>query len=109
LGACNYETTLRFKNESIHIATNLIDEPWACLLDLSKWELSTPDAWAEIDEINKWASSNNLKYQIIICSSPLQKNVLEDSQQTLTDVDIIYCDNLEQAYEVLESLGFLNI
>jgi hypothetical protein len=108
-GAWNYETSLRYSEECKRLVDNLIGEPWASLVDLSEWELATPDVMKVNDELNTWASINNLKYEVVICSSSSQRALLEKYQESLNGVETKFVDNLEQACEWLKIIGVLKI
>ena len=107
--AWNLETVLRLCKEYKGLVEQINDKPWACLVDLSQWELATPEMWDEISELNKWGNSNNQKYEAVICSTSLQKTLMEDSHKVLTNVETKFCENIEQAYEWLNSVGVLKI
>ena len=107
-GAWNYETALRYAKECRKlIEQNLLNEPWASIVDLSEWELATPDIWDAIDELNVWASENNLKHEVVILSLSLQKTLFEQTQEGFTDVETKFVDNIAEAYLWLEQLGYL--
>ena len=107
-GAWNYETALRYAKECRKlIEQNLLNEPWASIVDLSEWELATPDIWDAIDELNVWASENNLKHEVVILSLSLQKTLFEQTQEGFTDVETKFVDNIAEAYLWLEQFGYL--
>jgi hypothetical protein len=108
-GAWNYETTIRYSKECKQLVDNLTDEPWGSLVDFTEWELATPDILEVVDELNAWASINNLKYEVVICSLSLQQQLMEQYQESLTSVETKFVKNLEQAYEWLKSMGVLKI
>lgn len=85
--------------------TTIKDKPWACLVDLSRWELSTPDMWQKIDELNEWGNENNQRFEVVICSLSIQKSLMETSHEVLTNVESKFCDKIEQAFSWLESVG----
>jgi hypothetical protein len=107
-GAWNYETSVRYATECRQlIEQHLLSESWASIVDLSDWELATPDIWQVIDELNIWASENNLKHEVVIPSLTLQQTLLEQTQEGFTDVETKFVDNIAQAYQWLEQLGYL--
>lgn len=108
-GAWNYETALRYSKESKQLVGSLIKEHWASLVDLSEWELATPDILEVIVRLNSWASENNLRYEVVICNSSLQQVLLEQYQEGFTDVESRFVENLEQAYEWLSDMGLAGI
>lgn len=108
-GAWNLETVLRMcKEYKVHVQT-ISDRPWACLVDLSKWELSTPEMWDEIAELNEWGNINNQRYEAVICCLSLQRMLMEDSHKVLTNVETNFCDDIEAAYTWLNSVGVLDV
>ncbi|MBU2894770.1 hypothetical protein KO495_15770 [Colwellia sp. D2M02] len=107
--AWNIETVLRLCREYKVLVNQIKDKPWACLVDLSQWELSTPEMWDEIDKLNAWGNINNQKYEAVICGMSLQKTLMEDSHTVLTNVESNFFDNIEQAYAWLSDIGMLNV
>lgn len=107
-GSWNLETVLRMCKEYKVLAEQISDKPWACLVDLSQWELSTPEMWDEIDKLNEWGNENNQRYEAVICKLSIQKSLMEDSHTVLTNVETNFCQNIEHAYEWLNSVGVLN-
>ena len=107
--AWNFETVIRLCREYKEYVEKINDKPWACLVDLSKWELSTPDMCDEISKLNQWGNINNQKYEVVICSMSLQQMLMEDSHTVFTNVETNFCDNIEQAYDWLKSVGVLKI
>ena len=106
-GSWNLETVLRMCKEYKELVEQINDKPWACLVDLSQWELSTPEMWDEIDKLNEWGNDNNQRYEAVICNLFIQKSLMEDSHTVLTNVETSFCENIEQAYEWLNSVGVL--
>ena len=102
-GSWNFETTsrwcLEYKNHIEFIKNN----PWTRILDLTLWELTTPDVRNIVDEVNTWANINNQKFEIVICPLAIQQKLAERAHQVLTDVEIKYCKNLQEAHEWLGS------
>jgi hypothetical protein len=107
--AWNIETVLRLCKEYKELVLQINDKPWGCLVDLSQWELSTPEMWNEINKLNQWGNNNNQRYEVVICSMSLQKTLMEETHTVLTHVETNFCDNIEQAYEWLRSVGVLKI
>ena len=101
----NAETVERLCTEYKAHVSKINNKPWACLVDLSAWELSTPDMWEKIDELNIWANANNQRYEVVICSMSIQKALMEASHDVLTNVETTFCNNTQQAYQWLEQVG----
>ena len=83
IGAWNYETALSYGKEYKQLISKLRDKPWACLVDLTEWELFTPEAGEHVDELNDWGNINNQKYEVVICSLYIQKALLEKTHEVL--------------------------
>ena len=71
--AFNREGILKWAKEYKSIAKTIKDEPWACLCDISQWELFTPDTLEVVDEVNDWCNDNNLKYLGFICNTHMER------------------------------------
>lgn len=69
------------------------------------WELSTPEMWDEVDLLNEWGNTNNQKYEAVVCSLNLQKELMVDSHEVLTNVETQFCDTVEQAQAWLAQKG----
>jgi hypothetical protein len=105
-GAWNYETVQRWGAETKQLVSTINLTPWACLIDLTEWELATPDAREYVYNLNLWFNDNNLKHLAIVYSLYIQKEILKISQAVLTNVEIKYFDTLEEAEKWLNSIGF---
>lgn len=104
-GAWNIQTVIRMCQEYREHVNRISDSPWACLVDFTQWELSTPEMWEHIDELNEWGNANNQKFEAVVCSLSIQQHLMEISHDVLTNVDARFFDNLTQAYEWLEEVG----
>lgn len=102
-GTWNLETTMRWCIEYKRHIESIKHSPWARILDLTFWELTTPDVWAYVDEVNSWANNHNQKFEIVICPLSLQKMQLKRAHQLLSNVEIKYCQNLQEARNLLAS------
>jgi hypothetical protein len=102
----NYEAAFEWGEEIKGIVNQLKNEPWACLVDLTEWELATPDTRTYISELYSWLNDQNLKYIAVIFGLSIQKEVLEHTYSILTNVEKKYCVDLEQANNWLHSVGF---
>jgi len=104
-GSWNWETANEYCEEYRKFVLMLSDKPWACLVDLSQWELSTPDIWPLIDETNAWANLRNQKYEVVVCSMVIQKYLLERSHDVLTNVETKFCNDYNEALAWLKNLS----
>lgn len=103
--AWNVETVISMCKEYQKQVSNIYDKPWACLVDFTQWELSTPDMWDYIDELNEWGNIHNQKYEAVVCNSSLQQYLMENSHEVLTNVEAKFFDSLEDAHQWLTSIG----
>jgi len=110
LYAFNKEGILKWAKEYKSIAETIKNKPWACLCDINQWEFFTPEAWEVIDEINDWCNINNLKFLGFICSANnlelVKQDMLKKSHSALTNTELAFCNNLQEAYCWLDSVGF---
>tara|TARA_R110001583_G_scaffold155625_1_gene307280 strand:- start:507 stop:896 length:390 start_codon:yes stop_codon:yes gene_type:complete len=106
-GTWNLETVLRLCEEYKELVEKINEKPWACLVDLSQWELATPAMWNEISELNEWSNNNNQKYEAVIYSLSIQRALMVDSHIVLTNVETNFFENLDQAYKWLKSVGVI--
>ncbi|MDO6446393.1 hypothetical protein Q4493_11475 [Colwellia sp. 1_MG-2023] len=103
-GSWNFETAKKWGAETKAILNGIIDKPWVCLVDLSQWELATPDIRTYVHDFNLWLNENNLKYLAVVYSLHLQVEVLKITHVVLTNVEIKYFDNHKDANEWLNSI-----
>jgi hypothetical protein len=100
----NYETAFRWGEELKHKANNIIKQPWACLIDLRLWELTTPEAWSYIEELNVWGDKNKLAYVALVCALGIQETIIKRSQTVFTTVDVKFFRELKEANDWLNSV-----
>ncbi len=105
IGSWNLETAVRYIKEYKRAVSLIKSNPWACLVDLTEWELATPDVVAYIAEFNAGGHSHNQKYEVVIHSLCLQKKLLANSHKVLTNVETKFCKNIEEAIVWLDSVG----
>ncbi|GAC12888.1 hypothetical protein [Aliiglaciecola lipolytica] len=108
IGAWNYETALSCAKAYKELVIQFNGKPWACLLDLTEWELFTPEASDCIDQLNEWGNEHNQKYEVVIFRSAIQKGVMEKSHRVLTNVETMFCESFEQAELWLKKLGVIS-
>lgn len=104
-GGWNYETTLRWCIEYKDRIDEISQKPWARVMDLTHWALTTPDVWERVDEVNNWANGHNQKYEIVICPLSVQKQLLDRAHQVLSHVEIVFCNSIDEAYRWLTERG----
>ena len=102
----NYEAAVVWGEELKNVVIQMNKEPWSCLVELTKWELITPDARSYISELYSWLNTQNLKYLAVVFGSSLQRALLEKTYVILTNVEIKYCEDLEEAKSWLSDVGF---
>lgn len=109
IGCWNFETILHIEKEYKELASTINHKPWACLVDLIEWELTSPETLEHISVINKWGNLNNQRYEVVVCNLAIQKAVFKDSHKVLTNVETTFRHNLEDAYKWLSSKGVMKI
>ena len=106
IGQWNYETTEHYVNDALAQAKLISDKPWACLIDLTEWELWTPDVWPLLEEANRWSAANNQKYEATITKMATHERVLEKTDEGFSGGVITQVfDNHQKALEWLQSVG----
>jgi len=101
----NYEVTVRFVQEFKLKALTICNKPWACVVDLSEWELGTPDIWELLEEGNVWSSEHNQKYEASISQLAVHKQIMEKTDESFSNVETKAFNNETQALAWLESVG----
>lgn len=104
--AWNYEATIKWGKELSKMVTSMNNEPWACLVDLTEWELATPDSRSYISEFYAWLNEQNLTYLVVVFAHSFQKEILEKTYVILTKVERKYCIDIDEGREWLKSVGF---
>lgn len=107
IGAWNYEAAVRFGGAYKRLISKIDKSVWGCLIDLTEWELFTPDASDYLDDINRWAEQHNQKYEAVVCGLLIQEALLEKNQEAFINVETRFCETLDDAYCWFESLGLL--
>ncbi|MEI6895948.1 MAG: STAS/SEC14 domain-containing protein [Psychromonas sp.] len=102
--AWNIETALRYCAEFKYLAEKINNNPWACLLDLSQWELGILEMMDEVRKLNEWTNINNQKYEAVVCRLSLQKWLMASTHRALTNVEIRFFDNRKEAQDWLNSV-----
>lgn len=96
-GAWNVETALSWGNEYQNLVRKLNRLPWACLVNLTEFELLVPEAWEHVKQISTWSNQNNQKYEAVVCSASYQEAMVEITQGLMTNVESKIFLNLQQA------------
>jgi hypothetical protein len=102
----NYQTAQRWGDEIKSIVTGFENKEWACIVDLTMWELATPDIRGYLVELYMWLNDNNLKYLAVVFGLSIHKEILEKTYVVLTNVKKEYCESLDEAREYLDRVGF---
>ncbi|WP_159817914.1 hypothetical protein [Colwellia sp. 20A7] len=102
----NYEAAIDWGQELKKLVIQMNNEPWACLVDLTQWELITPDARSYISELYSWLNNQNLQYLAVVFGLSIQKSLLEETYKLFTNVEIKYCVDSTEANNWLNSVGF---
>jgi hypothetical protein len=101
-GAWNEEQAKLFLQayESAAIALN---PGWASIMDLSEWQLGTPDIWPVIDELNRWLNKTGFAYDAIIVNSKIKAKLFERSTNSMTTAETRFFATVDEAMEWLRS------
>lgn len=87
VGAWNKETSLKMCDEFQQEAKKIAGNPWACLIDLTKWELGGPEVWEPILQINHWCTENNQQLEAVVCSNLIQKYIVKELEKALPETE----------------------
>ena len=87
-------------------ASKLIDAPWACLVDLSDWQLAGRDIWEPIVALNHWCSEHNQALEAVVCEMAVQKFMIERAHGALPETQIAFFDNMTKAKQWIRSKGY---
>ena len=108
IGAWNKEESEQYICALKRISQDIRDKPWAIVVNLTEWELATP----ECDEVNigllKWLMENNLKKSAEVYSPSILKkmHIQNIVDQTTSKIDRQLFSNDVAAHAWLESQGF---
>ncbi|MBQ4835225.1 MULTISPECIES: hypothetical protein [Pseudoalteromonas] len=105
MGAWNLETALRWSDEyqkNVHL---LADKPWACLVNLTQFELLVPEAWAHIKRYSQWSNEQNQQYEAVVCGASYQQALVELIHEAMPNVDTQIFLNLDDAKSWLTQKG----
>lgn len=105
-GAWNLETSLAWSKHYLELAQALSHSPWASLIDLSQWELGTPDINPVIEKVNVWSDSNYLTHEGVVCALNLQSEMAVITHQTMQNVQAATFANKNEAKNWLASNGY---
>ena len=108
IGAWNREGMLAYLEEFRKLAAPLAKDgrPWASFVDLSKWDLLTPDSLGPFNESAKWASVNNRTHLAIVSEESSLMQWLGDKLLEDTGVEPRFFQSRLDAWEWLQALGF---
>lgn len=102
-GAWNYETAHRCIKE-IKMLINNVDNTWLCLIDLSRWELGTPEVWEEFNKLYHWRNNGNNNIEIIISSCALQRYLMKKSKADHISIKTMFFQHTDEAMRCLDQL-----
>ena len=108
VGAWNLETAVRWGDEFKSYVTIIQDKAWACLVDLSKFDLATPDVWEHINDVNQWSNLRNQKYEVVVCNLRIQEKLMENSHKSLWNVETKFFESFDEACLWLKSVGYID-
>lgn len=105
-GTWNVETSRNMCRDFFKSAYKICAEPWACLVNLSQWELGGPDVWEPIIEVNHWCAKNNQMHEAVVCNYSIQKYILQELQTYLPNTESNFFNNVEAAVNWLQNNGY---
>jgi hypothetical protein len=106
-GSWNADTAQRYCSEYSNLAAPLVNEPWAELVNLTEWELDTPEAEKILHDLSQWADKNNLKYEAMITGkSSIREFQLDRIKNHPRKIIVKYFKTTDEAVNWLRSHGF---
>jgi hypothetical protein len=102
----NKETSLKMCGEFQKKAKILTGSPWACIVDLTNWDLGGPEVWEPIIQVNDWCTENGQELEAVICITELQKYILEKTQTALPKTESAFFNTEIEAKKWLEKYGY---
>lgn len=78
-------------------ANKLKHKNWACLVDLSEWELGPPEILHEIKKLNVWSEKNNQTFEAVVIKNALQRQLLEITHMAFNNIQAKFFDNHHDA------------
>ncbi|NVK23444.1 MAG: hypothetical protein HWE10_00815 [Gammaproteobacteria bacterium] len=106
-GSWSKETSEKMCKAFMQEVTAISNKPWACIIDLTEWELGVPEAWAPIAETNRWCAKNNQVFEAVVCTMSIQKFILKALQQELPNTESEFFASESQAINWLAEKGFI--
>ena len=108
IGAWNKEESEQYFSELKKMTQGIIHEPWAIVVYLDQWELSTPDSEQVNLNLLNWLMANNLKKAAEIYSPSVLKkmHVQNIVNKTASKIDRQCFTDDKAAIAWLESQGF---
>jgi hypothetical protein len=104
-GAWNDYTARQMCQDFLKEAKQICDKPWACLIDVSAWELGPPEIWAPVEKLNTWCNSHNQTYEAVVATKRIHQLLVKRSQEPLTNVTAKQFDTVHDALEWLVKQG----
>ena len=91
------------------IIQNHLSPSWASVVDLSSWQLHTPEVASMIAKFQFWAAKHGQKSELCITSgSVLKKSARQDLLKNRPEsVEYVFVDNLQEAETWLRDHSFL--
>ncbi|NQZ22624.1 MAG: hypothetical protein HRT53_11260 [Colwellia sp.] len=83
---------------------NNVDNTWLCLIDLSRWELGTPEVWEEFNKLYHWRNNGNNNIEIIISSCALQRYLMKKSKADHISIKTMFFQHTDEAMRCLDQL-----
>ncbi|MEI6894751.1 MAG: hypothetical protein V5789_08990 [Colwellia sp.] len=103
IGAFNVESLRDYTKKIKSIVTALNDKPFAMIIDDTKLEGGTPEAFEELESLNAWISNTQLKAKAFVINSELNKEIILARTPSLSLQNAKFFLNHQEANAWLET------
>ena len=100
--AWNQEIAIRWAAEVKTMVRQICHEPWTCLVDLTRWDLSTPDVREHVIELNLWLDEHNLSKIAYVFGFATQESLLSRANNVFKHATVKHFFCLEEGKAWLE-------
>lgn len=102
----NRETSVRMCREFQVIANKISDKPWACIVDLTQWNLGGPEVWEPILEVNEWCTEHGQALEAVVCNTGVQKFIMKQTHEALPKTESRFFETEEAAKDWLNARDY---
>ncbi|MCL9780134.1 hypothetical protein M9194_01655 [Vibrio sp. S4M6] len=75
-GSWNKEAAILFSQHLKQTVSQFNGRPWGNMLDMSKWNLATPDIWEVVEELAHWTDQNNHRFEAVVTNKIIEKQLM---------------------------------